>query len=830
MIRRRCNVLPLRAIRGIVQYASPDPFRRPRDARPSLLETQGPSTCMSISVRPSFNEQQRWFAYSASRMIEESVDSGNSSPSITTHIDLTTSPTYVYLDAHEITIAGVLYSRDSSTNIPSSIASAASRRIHHVPTNPVAIFRRMLESHFARSHENVFTTFDDLHPVVTPGANFDSLHFPADHPSRGPGDTYFVNSDLILRTHTSAHQAQLLEKGHTDFLVTADVYRRDEIDRSHYPAFHQMEGVRTFPRDSLPPKPYLDADPRFQLVDETTSGSAANPIQPSHTPHESALVAADLKRAVNGMLLDLFGPLVAAVPGGTSGAEPLKIRWVDAYFPFTAPSYEVEVWYQGKWLEVLGSGVMRQEILDNAGLPNRLGWAFGLGIERLAMVLFRIPDIRLFWSNDPRFLGQFSEGRVTEFRPYSRYPACYKDLSFWLPKAETGENVFVENDFMEVVRDVAGDLVEDVSLASVDEFINSKTNRTSRCYRINYRSMDRNLTNEEINGLHQTIETRAAAELKVQVRIGSTSQRISRTKRPRDNDDSVDALKEVEMGGKRTYNRRPKPDPKAPRKPPSSYVEFCSLEREALRRKFGDEYIRRHTFQEISKSIAEKWRTLGIEDPELKKRLDDRAKEAREKYDKELFAYQQTDDFKRYQAELDEWWRKNRLYANATDLDKSLHNSARGLDSLKSSAPDIHTLDLANPGIETTLATADPTALGSALQSVLESSTLTDRAKEKLFETVVLKQFRPSNAGDSTTSKEPVEIGSVPKDVLGNQPAEQVTVRRNSSSMRSGEVRTEMIARTQPAEGWEPAPRRRKTSSSNEMVRGSVRAKGRPKK
>ncbi len=83
------------------------------------------------------------------------------------------------------------------------------------------------------------------------------------------------------------------------------------------------------------------------------------------------------------------------------------MRWVDTYFPFTCPSWELEIHFEGEWLEVLGCGVVEQAIVSNAGVENKLGWAFGLGLERLAMVLFGIPDIRLFWSKDKRFLSQF---------------------------------------------------------------------------------------------------------------------------------------------------------------------------------------------------------------------------------------------------------------------------------------------------------------------------------------------------------------------------------------------------------------------------------------
>jgi hypothetical protein len=94
---------------------------------------------------------------------------------------------------------------------------------------------------------------------------------------------------------------------------------------------------------------------------------------------------------------------------------------------------------------------------------NKLGWAFGLGLERIAMILYSIPDIRLFWSQDARFLTQFKQGDITTFRPYSKYPACFKDVSFWLP-----ENMDLhDNDFCDLVRDVAGDIVEDVKMVRV---------------------------------------------------------------------------------------------------------------------------------------------------------------------------------------------------------------------------------------------------------------------------------------------------------------------------------------------------------------------------
>jgi len=146
---------------------------------------------------------------------------------------------------------------------------------------------------------------------------------------------------------------------------------------------------------------------------------------------------------------------------------------------FTDPSFELEILFNGEWLEVLGCGVIQQPILDGCDMKTRHGWAFGLGLERLAMVLFQIPDIRLFWSKDERFLSQFKAGEITQFQPYSKHPPCYKDITFWIPEG------FEENSFMESVRGIAGDYAESVTL--LDKFDNKKKGKTSHCYRINYR-------------------------------------------------------------------------------------------------------------------------------------------------------------------------------------------------------------------------------------------------------------------------------------------------------------------------------------------------------
>ena len=345
----------------------------------------------------------------------------------------------------------------------------------------------------------------------------------------------------MLRTHTSAHEAEIFRDNKSEgYTISADVYRRDAIDRSHYPVFHQMEGSRMWDRRKVPGGDIVKAVwadlerlPKHDLEVEDpnpTIHPERNPLQGEHhSSEEVEAIAAHLKRSLEGMVVELFSRAKkAAVAAGNTNAdfmELLKVRWVEAYFPFTSPSYELEVFWQGDWLEILGCGVTKQELLINAGVPDQLGWAFGVGLERVAMLLFSIPDIRLFWSKDPRFLSQFSTmENINTFVPFSRHPSCYKDVSFWLRSSSSSAGGglkanaqdFHENDVMEVVRDTGGDLVEDVKLT--DEFTHPVSGRRSLCYRINYRSLERTLTNEEANELHNSVRERLVEKLGVELR------------------------------------------------------------------------------------------------------------------------------------------------------------------------------------------------------------------------------------------------------------------------------------------------------------------------
>ncbi|BGP48812.1 phenylalanyl-tRNA synthetase alpha subunit, mitochondrial [Rhodotorula kratochvilovae] len=414
-----------------------------------------------------------------------------------------------------LVLDGVSYPRDHFTNATPTILDKLPRRLHLQPSHPIGILRTLIESHFAD-----FKHLNSLSPIVTVAQNFDDLGFPADHPGRALTDSYYLNQAHMLRTHTSAHEVECFRAGMDRFLVTADVYRRDEIDRSHYPVFHQMEGcnvvdpaqggIERLECENAEMRAALGAA-NIVIEDPTGDETATNPYQAEHDPRTARIIAEHLKNSLNGLVLKLFGGRA-----GGEGAEPLRVRWIEATFPWTAPSYEVEVMFNGKWLEILGCGVVRQAALERSGVGHKQGWAFGLGLERIAMVLFSIPDIRLFWSSDARFASQFREGEISTFKPYSRFPECYKDLAFWLPEDAGAAGRWHENDFMELVRDEAGDLVEGVQL--IDEFTHPKTGRTSRCYRFNYRSMDRSLSNEEVNVIQDRVTERVTSEMGVEVR------------------------------------------------------------------------------------------------------------------------------------------------------------------------------------------------------------------------------------------------------------------------------------------------------------------------
>lgn len=370
-------------------------------------------------------------------------------------------------------------------NIPPGIKSKIGRDLFLQENNhPLATLKRRIETFFAQGYipgSTFFKCFDRLPQVVSVQQNFDDLLTPKDHPSRQLSDTYYVNDKMLLRCHMTAHQTTLLKEGHTAFLMVGDVYRRDEVDATHYPVFHQMDGVRVWDRYELPPT--IQAD-----------------LEKGNRDSAVVFVMDDLKLHLSALVKDLFG-------------SDIELRWVETTFPFTEPSLELEIYWEGQWLEVLGCGMIRDEILKNCEKSNTIGWAFGIGLERIAMVLHDIPDIRLFWTDDNRFMKQFQvqSDKPVKFVPYSKHPACYKDISFWLPSEDSETTNFHDNDFFSLAREAAGDLVESIQL--IDSFVHPKTRRKSVCYRILYRSMDRNLTNAEVDEIQDRIKASVVSSI-----------------------------------------------------------------------------------------------------------------------------------------------------------------------------------------------------------------------------------------------------------------------------------------------------------------------------
>lgn len=351
--------------------------------------------------------------------------------------------------------------------IPTHIIEKIGINLYKNPTHPLYTIKRRILDCFED-----FLLIEKPNPLVSVEHNFDSLLVPKDHPSRRSTDTFYNSEDTVLRTHMTCYLCPLAKQlaftGHIKFMTCGDVYRKDSIDATHYPVFHQMDA--------------------FSLMDEGVD------------------VEKDLRTVLTGLINSLFG-------------DHCKFSFLEEkndpkiYFPFTINSLEVEVELEvngeKKLVEVLGGGTVHPSIMKSIGLEGRKAWAFGLGLERLAMILFEIPDIRLFWSQDPRFTEQFKPGELAKFKPFSKYEKCYKDIAFFIP------DTFHYNELCSVVREEdPNNLIEDISL--LDEF--KKGEQTSHCYRITYRALNKTLTNQEIDAIQLQIRDKVVSRLNVKLR------------------------------------------------------------------------------------------------------------------------------------------------------------------------------------------------------------------------------------------------------------------------------------------------------------------------
>ncbi len=320
----------------------------------------------------------------------------------------------------------------------------------------------------------VLKDFDNIIiPEIVPAdVSFDLFDFAPDHPARSASDTYYVDHTHILRPHDTVMwyyytqlpqvKEKIARREKFGVVCYGKVYRKDEIDRHHMNVFHQFGGWYLAPSATTP------------------------------------LTFDDLKNALGDIVKGLFG-------------ENTRYRFLDDTFPYTDPSLQVEVEVHGQWIEILGGGMTKQSVFKKFNVEGYNAWAFGFGLERLAIISMELPDIRLLWSKDERVKRQLHMGQ--KFVEVSKYPSITRDISFVV------QNSFVPNDYFDMIRDLGGDLIEEVSL--LDKYENKEKfggERVSYTYRIVYRSNERTLTTEEINPIQDKIIEETKQKFRAEVR------------------------------------------------------------------------------------------------------------------------------------------------------------------------------------------------------------------------------------------------------------------------------------------------------------------------
>ncbi len=320
--------------------------------------------------------------------------------------------------------------------------------------------------------------FSDFGNIVIPEVIpteilFDLFDFAKDHPARSESDTYYVDQHNVLRTHDTVMWYYYLNHPGIKEKIAAQksfgvfcygkVYRKDEIDNTHMNVFHQFGGL------------YLTPDSKQLLTID------------------------DLKNALSLIVKSIFG-------------EDIKFRFNPDTFPYTDPSLEVEIDINGKWLELLGGGMPKKLVLKNFGVEGYNGWAFGFGLERLAIAKMEIPDIRLFWSEDPRIKKQL-ENLDNKYKEVSKYPLITRDISFIIAKSVN------LNNYYELVRDLGENFIEQVEL--MDQYENDAkfgTDKKSYTFHIVYRSLEKTLTDEQVNKIHNKITEKTEEEFGAVIR------------------------------------------------------------------------------------------------------------------------------------------------------------------------------------------------------------------------------------------------------------------------------------------------------------------------
>ncbi len=300
--------------------------------------------------------------------------------------------------------------------------------------------------------------FDDIKiPEIIPTSIFfDMFNMPPGHPARSKSDSYYVDDEHILRAHDTVFwyyylnhpeiKKRITNKESLSAVCYGKVYRKDEIDRTHMNVFHQFGA--------------------WLLVPD----------------QQKTISSDDLKNVLSDVATNVFGT---------------NYRFYEHQFPYTDPSFEMEAEVKGRWVEMVGSGLVRKSVLSDMGLTGYNGWAFGFGLDRLAMASMSLPDIRLLWSQDSRVTKQLKLGQ--QFVEVSKFPPITRDISFIVDKD------FVPNNYFDLIRDIGGDLVEQVELLDKYENAEKFGDKLSYTYRVVYRSPERTLRTEEVEPLQNKL-------------------------------------------------------------------------------------------------------------------------------------------------------------------------------------------------------------------------------------------------------------------------------------------------------------------------------------
>lgn len=353
------------------------------------------------------------------------------------------------------------------------------------------IIEKIINSDFFKWFNHI-----EVPEIVSEWETFDLFNFPKDHVARRESDSYFIKKSeekkesILLRPHTSVMwnnyitksgwKEKLEEKHEIKVLSWWKVYRVDELDKTHHECFHQIDWLKI-------------SDKSKEIINQNT-----------------------LKEVLSNTIKAIFWDI--------------EYRFNKDSFPYTIDSLEVEVKYNWKWLEVLWAWIVHPSVLKKLWInPEKYnGWAFGFGIERLAMALKKVPDIRIFWSEDKRVLNQWWDMKT--YKEVSNYPPVYKEISFITKKNSYIRDIEEEKKSWEIeltketeadlfalswiIRDIWWDLIEEVKITDIYE--NDKKfwiDKKSISIKITFRSIERTLKDEEINKMYFEIREKLEKDL-----------------------------------------------------------------------------------------------------------------------------------------------------------------------------------------------------------------------------------------------------------------------------------------------------------------------------